>query len=103
MATIGPNVLRNPESGKLMLVDFEQSRILKPVPILQETSSNLKRKSIHQGVSCYSRLGSNASNSIPHIDSVFILARSCCSYVQIQQIALECSSLSTAWQADLIV
>jgi hypothetical protein len=47
-----PNVLRNPESGKVMLVDFERSQILKPVPILQEISSNLKRKSFHQGVSC---------------------------------------------------
>lgn len=49
MATIGPNLLRNPESGKVMLVDFEQSRILKPVPILQETSSNIKRKGYTKG------------------------------------------------------
>ena len=48
-----PNVLRNPEGGKVMLVDFERSEILKRVPDLQETSPN-KRRRLHskEGASC---------------------------------------------------
>ena len=42
-----PNVLWNPESRKVMLVDFERSEILEQVPILQEISPNRKRKHLH--------------------------------------------------------
>lgn len=39
-----PNVLWNPEIRSVMLVDFERSKILKQMPILQEISPNRKRK-----------------------------------------------------------
>lgn len=42
-----PNVLWNPEIGKVVLVDFERSEILKQVLVLQETSPNRKRKHRH--------------------------------------------------------
>jgi hypothetical protein len=38
-----PNVLWNPETRNVLLVDFERSEILKQVPVLQETSPNRKR------------------------------------------------------------
>jgi hypothetical protein len=48
-----PNVLRSSEGGKVMLVDFERSEILKQAPALQEISPN-KRKRLHskEGASC---------------------------------------------------
>ena len=52
-----PNVLWNPEVGKVMLVDFERSEILKQVPVLQQISPpNGKRKHLHftHGASCCS-------------------------------------------------
>ncbi|KAG9241154.1 hypothetical protein BJ878DRAFT_522142 [Calycina marina] len=42
-----PNVLWNPETRNVVLVDFERSEILKQVPVLQETSPNRKRKWEH--------------------------------------------------------
>jgi serine/threonine protein kinase len=39
-----PNVLWNPETSNVVLVDFERSEILKQVSVLQETSPNRKRK-----------------------------------------------------------
>jgi hypothetical protein len=39
-----PNVLWNSEIRNVVLVDFERSRILKQLPVLQETSPNRKRK-----------------------------------------------------------
>jgi hypothetical protein len=42
-----PNVLWNPEVGKVMLVDFERSEILEQVPVLQQISPNRKRKHLH--------------------------------------------------------
>jgi hypothetical protein len=42
-----PNVLWNPETRNVVLVDFERSEILKQVPILQEISPNQKRKRLH--------------------------------------------------------
>ncbi|KAG9228078.1 hypothetical protein BJ875DRAFT_390182, partial [Amylocarpus encephaloides] len=39
-----PNVLWNPETKNVMLVDFERSAILKQVTVLQETSLNRNRK-----------------------------------------------------------
>lgn len=49
-----PNVLWNPESRNVVLVDFERSVILKQVQALQEISSNRKRKNLHfnKGISC---------------------------------------------------
>jgi hypothetical protein len=41
-----PNVLWNSASGKVMLVDFERSEILRRVPALQEVSPN-KRRRLH--------------------------------------------------------
>ncbi|KAH8650353.1 hypothetical protein BGZ60DRAFT_421798 [Tricladium varicosporioides] len=49
-----PNVLWNPETRNVMLVDFERSEILKQVPVLQETSPNRKRKHLHPEASCRS-------------------------------------------------
>jgi hypothetical protein len=48
-----PNVLRSSEGGKVMLVDFEWSEILKRAPDLQEISPN-KRRRLHfkEGASC---------------------------------------------------
>jgi hypothetical protein len=48
-----PNVLRSSEGGKVILVDFERSEILKRVPALQEISPN-KRRRLHykEGASC---------------------------------------------------
>ncbi|CZT13612.1 uncharacterized protein RAG0_17113 [Rhynchosporium agropyri] len=53
-----PNVLWNPETGHLVLVDFERSEILKKVSVLQETSPNRKRKDFHLDpeTSCQRRL-----------------------------------------------
>jgi len=42
-----PNVLWNPEIKNVVVVDFKRSEILKQVPVLQETSSNQKRKHLH--------------------------------------------------------
>ena len=42
-----PNVLWNPETSNVVLVDFERSEILKQVSVLQETSPNRKRKNFH--------------------------------------------------------
>jgi hypothetical protein len=42
-----PNVLWNPETRNVVLIDFERSEILKQVPVLQETSPNRKRKNLH--------------------------------------------------------
>ncbi|CZT52680.1 uncharacterized protein RSE6_14035 [Rhynchosporium secalis] len=42
-----PNVLWNPETRNVVLVDFERSEILKQVSVLQETSPNRKRKQLH--------------------------------------------------------
>jgi hypothetical protein len=49
-----PNVLWNPESRDVILVDFERSEILKQAHILQETSPNRKRKHLYldPGASC---------------------------------------------------
>ncbi|KAH7393706.1 hypothetical protein BKA64DRAFT_746722 [Cadophora sp. MPI-SDFR-AT-0126] len=44
-----PNVLWNPETRNVVLVDFERSEILKQVSVLQETSPNRKRKNFHFG------------------------------------------------------
>ncbi|KAH7364889.1 hypothetical protein BKA65DRAFT_145816 [Rhexocercosporidium sp. MPI-PUGE-AT-0058] len=44
-----PNVLWNPETRNVVLVDFERSEILKQVSVLQETSPNRKRKDSHLG------------------------------------------------------
>ena len=42
-----PNVLWNSNGGKIMLVDFERSEILKHAPALSETSLNAKRRRLH--------------------------------------------------------
>ncbi|CAL3961971.1 unnamed protein product [Diplocarpon coronariae] len=42
-----PNVLWNPETRNVVLVDFERSEILKQVPVLQEISPNRKRNREH--------------------------------------------------------
>ena len=42
-----PNVLWNPETRNVVLVDFERSEILKQASVLQETSPNRKRKQLH--------------------------------------------------------
>ncbi|CZT07739.1 uncharacterized protein RCO7_11231 [Rhynchosporium graminicola] len=42
-----PNVLWNPETRNVVLVDFERSKIFRRVPVLQETSPNRKRKYLH--------------------------------------------------------
>jgi hypothetical protein len=49
-----PNVLQSSEGGKVMLVDFERSEILKLAPALQEISPNLKRRRLYsiEGTSC---------------------------------------------------
>jgi hypothetical protein len=61
-----PNVLRSSGDGKVMLVDFERSEILKRAPALQELSPN-KRRRIHsnEGVSC-SRLSADLSLTISY-------------------------------------
>jgi predicted Ser/Thr protein kinase len=49
-----PNVLWNSESKSMLLVDFERSKILKQVQVLQEVSPNRKRKMLHldKGIPC---------------------------------------------------
>jgi hypothetical protein len=49
-----PNVLWNPEIRNVVLVDFERSEISKQVQVLQEISSNRKRKHLYptDGASC---------------------------------------------------
>jgi len=42
-----PNVLWNPEIRNVVLIDFERSKILKQLAVLQETSPNRKRKRLH--------------------------------------------------------
>ena len=42
-----PNVLWNQEIRNVVLVDFERSEILKQAQVLQEISSNRKRKNLH--------------------------------------------------------
>ncbi|CZT13877.1 uncharacterized protein RCO7_00684 [Rhynchosporium graminicola] len=42
-----PNVLWNPETRNVVLVDFERSEIIKQDSVLQETSPNRKRKHLH--------------------------------------------------------
>ncbi|KAG4430456.1 hypothetical protein IFR05_014064 [Cadophora sp. M221] len=42
-----PNVLWNPETRNVVLVDFERSEILKQASVLQEASSNRKQKQLH--------------------------------------------------------
>ena len=42
-----PNVLWNQQIRNMVLVDFERSKILKQVPVLQETSPNRKRKHLY--------------------------------------------------------
>jgi serine/threonine protein kinase len=42
-----PNVLWNPESRNVVLVDFERSEILKQAQVLQEISPNRKRKHLY--------------------------------------------------------
>ena len=50
-----PNVLWNPETRNVVLVDFERLEILKRVPVLQETSPNQKRKRLHIGPEAFCR------------------------------------------------
>ena len=61
-----PNVLWNSEGGKVMLVDFERSEILKQAPALQEISPN-KRRRLHsnEGASC-SHLSADLSLTISY-------------------------------------
>jgi hypothetical protein len=42
-----PNVPQSSEGGKVMLVDFERSEILKLALALQEISPNLKRRRLY--------------------------------------------------------
>jgi len=41
------NVLWNPEIGKVVLIDFERSEILKQLAVLQAASPNQKQKRLH--------------------------------------------------------
>ncbi len=65
-----PNVLWNAEGGKVMLVDFERSEILKEVPVLQETSPNRKRKYLHFDPEASCRSLSDGLSSIPASASI---------------------------------
>jgi hypothetical protein len=42
-----PNILWNPESRNIVLVDFERSEILKQAQVLQEISPNRKQKHLY--------------------------------------------------------
>lgn len=73
-----PNVLWNPETRNVVLVDFERSEILKRVPVLQETSPNQKRKRLHidPEASCrilpgFSSMPASASIGCPRRDDHF--------------------------------
>ena len=63
-----PNVLWNPETKSVVLVDFERSKILKQVSILQETSPNRERKYLY-----FASKGSRQS----HSDGLFFTPGKC--------------------------